>query len=422
MANEPCRESDQHRELAPGGGTRRPWRYILGIVAVGLLAAVPLISTGCSQGPPPGKSKVVEVIVTTPITDTVTDYTDFTGRLDAVKTVDIRARVSGYVNEAPFKEGDLVKEGDLLFQIDPRTYQADYNQALANYNQAIADRDLQVKNVARVKPLIANGSATQEEYDQFSGALEKAQASVGSALAARDHAKLYLDFTRVISPISGRISRRNVDPGNLVMADNTMLTTIVAEDPMWAYFDVDERTYLDLVGATPGDHASWLSGAKYPVMLRLANEDQFTHAGVIDFVDNRLNGNTGTIRLRGAFQNPQHLFKPGLFVRIRLPIGPAKNAVLIPDEAIMSDQDRKYVYIVNAENTVEYRTVVPGQAVGKLRALKNGLAADDHVIVSGMQRVKPKTEVQATMQAPPKVPSKNQEAGDRGQGSAKHGA
>jgi RND family efflux transporter MFP subunit len=397
---------------------RRLGRIGLAAGAVALLTAA-LLTAGCSQGPASGKVKLPEVLVTTPIKDTVTDYQDFTGRLDAIPTVDIRSRVSGYVNEIPFKDGDLVKAGDLLFQIDPRTYQADYNQAVANYNQAVADRDLQVKNIDRAKKLIGTGAITQEEVDQIQGALEKTRASVGAALAARDHAKLYLDYTRVISPVSGRISRRMVDPGNLVMADNTVLTTVVAEDPMYAYFDVDERTYLDLVGATSGDHAAWLSDAKYPVSLRLANEDQYAHAGVIDFVDNRLNGNTGTIRLRGAFQNPQHVFKPGLFVRIRLPIGKEYSAFLIPDEAILSDQDRKYVYVVNAQNTVEYRTVVPGQAIQKLRVIKKGITAEDRVVISGMQRVKAKTEVQVTAQPPPKPPSQNRGTEDREQRTEK---
>jgi RND family efflux transporter MFP subunit len=216
---------------------------------------------------------------------------------------------------------------------------------------------------------------------------------------------LYVDYTRVISPVSGRISRRYVDPGNLVNADNTMLTTIVTEDPMYCYFDVDERTYLDLTGAAPGDHSTWLAGNKYPVWLRLANEDGYTHPGTVDFVDNRLSGNTGTIRLRGVFANPNHLFKPGLFARVRLPIGQSYEALLIPDEAIQSDQGRKYVYVVNPQNVVEYRAVEPGQAVQGLRVIKNGVAAGDKVIVSGMQRVKAKTEVQPTHRPPPKPPS-----------------
>ncbi|HEY1377771.1 MAG TPA: efflux RND transporter periplasmic adaptor subunit [Gemmataceae bacterium] len=373
---------------------------------LGIAALAALLAAGCTHSAPTAKAgKPVEVVVTTPVADRITDYQDFTGRLDAVKTVDIRARVSGYITQVPFKEGDLVKEGDLLFQIDPRTYQADFNQAVANYKLAEADQNLQEKNAVRMKKLVGTGAVTQEEVDQVTGALEKSRAAVGAALAARDHAKLYLDYTRVTAPVSGRISRRFVDPGNLVNADSTLLTTVVAEDPMWAYFDVDERTYLDLVGAASGDQSAWLAGAKYPVWMRLANEADYTHAGVVDFVDNRLNGNTGTIRLRGVFDNPRHMLKSGLFVRIRLPIGQSYSALLIPDEAIQSDQGRKYVYVVNDQNTVEYRTVEPGQAVQGLRVIKKGIGAKDRVIVSGMQRVKPKAEVRATVQEPPKPPS-----------------
>jgi RND family efflux transporter MFP subunit len=383
------------------------------LVSVLGLAVAALLCSGCHPPPPP-KPKAAEVVVTTPITDTVTDYQDFTGRLDSTKTVDVRARVSGYVNDAPFKEGDLVKEGDLLFQIDPRTYQADFNQTVANVNQAIADKDLQEKNTVRAKKLGGTGAITQEEIDQIQGALEKANANVGAAIAARDHAKLYLDFTKVVSPATGRISRRLVDPGNMVLADNTILTTIVAEDPMWAYFDVDERTYLDLV------EADRLTGTKYPVRMQLANESDYIHEGYVDFVDNRLNGNSGTIRLRGVFPNPKHIFKSGLFVRIRLPIGKPYQAILVPDESILSDQGRKYVYVVNGEDKVEYRTVYPGQAVQGLRVIKSGLSTGDRVIVTGMQRVKPKSEVVVKVQEPPKPPS-TQKSEVKSHGSEKTG-
>lgn len=372
---------------------------------LGVVAATAALVAGCKDAAPAKTAKPVEVVVTTPVADRVTDYQDFTGRLDAIKTVDIRARVSGYVNEVTFKEGDLVKEGDLLFQIDPRSYTADYNLAVAQYNQARAEQDLQQKNFVRAKKLRGTGAITQEEVDQIEGNLEKAGAAVGAAAATRDRAKLYVDYTRVVSPVTGRISRRFVDPGNLVNADNTMLTTIVTEDPMYAYFDVDERTYLDLTGAAPGDHSTWLAGNKYPVWLRLANEDGYAHPGTVDFVDNRLSGNTGTIRLRGVFPNPNHLFKAGLFARVRLPIGQSYEALLIPDEAIQSDQGRKYVYVVNGQNTVEYRPVELGQSVAGLRVIKTGLAAGDKVIVSGMQRVKAKAEVTATVKPPPKPPS-----------------
>jgi RND family efflux transporter MFP subunit len=385
----------------PSAGRRRLWFGSSGaaLLLAGLLAA------GCNHAAPVDKAaKLAEVVVTTPITDTVTDYQDFTGRLDALKTVEIRARVSGYVTQIPFQEGDLVHEGDLLFQIDLRTYQADYNQAVANFKQADAERKVQERNADRVKRLIASNAIGQEEYDLVMGNWEKAIATAGAMEAARDRAKLYLDYTHVTSPVTGRISRRFVDPGNLIKADDTLLTTVVTEDPMYAYFDVDERTFLDLIESSP-DPGAWTSGRPYPVALRLANEEEFVHTGTVNFVDNRLNGNTGTIRMRGVFANPKRIFKSGLFVRVRLPIGQPYRAILIPDEAILSDQGRKYVYVVNAENKVEYRSVTPGQAIQGLRVIKEGVAPGDHIIVEGMQRVRPKAGVHVTTQAPPKPPS-----------------
>ena len=342
----------------------------------------------------------------------MTDYQDFTGRLDAVKTVEIRARVSGYVQQVPFKEGDLVKEGDLLFQIDPRTYQADFNQAVANFKQAEADRKVQEKNAERVRRLIGNGAISQEEYDQTMAAWEKAVATAGAMEAARDRAKLYLDYARVTSPVTGRVSRRFVDPGNLVNADNTMLTTVVTEDPMYAYFDVDERTYLELVEAKTYEQASTFSGLRLPVQMRLANEEDFTlpdntgfrHVGAVNFVDNRLSGNSGTIRMRGVFENPRRLLKSGLFVRVRLPVGAPYKALLIPDEAVLSDQGKKYVYVVNDKIAVEYRSVKLGQAIHELRVIREGVAPGERVIVTGMQRVRPKLRVQVQTQDPPKPP------------------
>jgi RND family efflux transporter MFP subunit len=368
-------------------------------------------------------------MATTPIADSVRDFEDFTGRLDALKTVDIRARAQGYVLQIPFKEGDRVKEGDLLFQIDPETYQADLNQAEANLRLAEADVRLQQRLTERTRRLLGTLSASQEDYDQNFGALEKAQANVGAMKAARDRAKLYLSFTRVVAPVSGRISRRLVDPGNLVKADDTVLTTIVTEDPLYAYFDVNERTYLDLVNAAPshlpeetpavkeaGDkqphHDSpgmsadgKVNGEALPVLMRLANEVEYTRLGHIDFIDNRIVGTAGTVRMRGVFDNPNKLLKPGLFVRIRLPIGEPYKALLIPDEALMSDQGRKYVYVVNDQNVVVYRPVITGQGIHKLRVIKEGLAKGDRVIISGMQRVRQNATVEVKMQAPPEPPA-----------------
>jgi multidrug efflux system membrane fusion protein len=371
-----------------------------------------VLAAGCQHAARPQGAKVVEVIVTKPCTGEVTDYQDFTGRLDALKTVDVRPRVSGYIDEAPFKEGDFVREGELLFQIDPRTYQADLNQAEANLKQAEAERRLQLKNIERGRKLYASGSIGKEEYDQILANHEKAIATVGSTEAMRDRAKLYLGFTHVTAPLSGRVSRRLVDPGNLVNADQTVLTTIVTEDPVYAYFDVDERTYLELATATSSASSAWFSKLSFPVMMRLANEEEFAQVGRVNFLDNRLNANTGTVRMRGVFDNSRGHLKSGLFVRIRLPIGIPYKTLLIPDEALLSDQGRKYVYVVQTEKDdqgkeverVKYRSVTLGQSIQGLRAIKDGLKEGERVIVTGMQRVRPEAVVQTKTKEPPQTP------------------
>jgi RND family efflux transporter MFP subunit len=394
-----------------GGHGRR-----LGFVAA-LLATI--LAAGCHRADNSRGPKTVEVVVTTPIVDEVTDYQDFTGRLEALKTVDVRPRVSGYVQKihlgegGQIREGEFVHKGEPLFEIDPETYQADLDLAEANLRQAEAERALQMKNCARGRQLIGSGSISKEEFDQVLANRDKAVATVGSMKAARDRAKLYLGFTHVTAPIDGRVSRRQVDPGNLVNADTTILTTIVTENPVYAYFDVDERTYLELGAVTSARSTSWFSALKFPVLMRVANEDEFTQKGEVNFLDNRLNANTGTVRMRGVFQNPRGILKSGLFVRIRLPLGIPYKTLLIPDEAILSDQGKKYVYVVNDKDEVEYRSVSLGQAIQGLRAIKaaqkgnegkEGLLAGDRVIVSGMQRVRAKLHVEVKMQEPPKAP------------------
>ena len=391
--------------------------FACGILPCALLAGLACLS-GCEPAKLAKAGKNPRVVATKPIIDTVMDYQDFTGRLDAVKTVEIRARVSGYVTEIPFKEGDFVKEGQLLFQIDERPYQADLNQTEANLKVALADRNLMEKNADRARKLYPVKSISREDYDAALAALEKSVATVGASDAAKEKSKLYLDYTHVTAPVSGRISRRFVDPGNLINADSTVLTTIVTENPMFAYFDVDERTYLDLLGSVAPGKGSWYAGLKLPVMMRLANEKEFEKdkIGYVDFVDNRIVATSGTVRMRGVFQNPTGLLKAGLFVRIRLPIGSAYQAILIPDEAIQSDQERKYVWVVNAKNEVEYRSVFLGQPIRDLRVIrppakgkegKEGLTVEDRVIVSGMQRVRNGVPVDVEMKespAPPEMP------------------
>ena len=339
-----------------------------------------------------------------PVVTEVADYQDFTGRLDGLKTVEIRARVTGFVLTAPFKEGDLVHEGDPLFTIDPQTYKADFDLAAANLKLAKADLNLQQKTTARARVLVRQSALAQEDYDTASATAEKSQASIEAMSATKDRAKMYVDYTLVNAPMTGRISRRFVDPGNLVNADNTVLTTLVRDDELYAYFDVDERTYLDLVGSASSGKNTVPNQLQFPALLRLANEEEFSRTGVVNFVDNRVNANTGTIRMRALFPNPGGMLRAGLFVRIRLPIGPAYQALLIPDEAILSDQGRKYVYIDNEKDEVTYSTVTLGQEIKGQRVIKTGLNKDDRVIVEGLQRIRTGIQVTAEVRPPATPP------------------
>jgi RND family efflux transporter MFP subunit len=390
----------------------RRWR----LLGLGLLLPVALLvlAAGCEEAPPPRAKKPPEVVVTTPVRGDVADYQDFTGRLDGFRTVDIRARVSGYIMEAPFKEGDMVREGDLLFQIDKRPYQATLNQAEANLKVAAADRNLQAKNAVRAQQMIASKSIAREDFDTMIASEEKARATVGAMEAARDQAQLNLDYTHVIAPWSGRVSRRLVDPGNLVTADNTILTTLVRDDQLYAYFDVDERSYLNLVGSIKPGSASWLAGLQFPVLMSLANEgEKFDHVGKVNFIDNRVSATTGTIRMRGVFDNATGVLKSGLFVRIRLPLGKPYQTLFVAGEAVQKDQDKTYVYVVNHipgarpeddKDVVDYRLVTLGQVVQSLQVIKTGLKGDERVVLSGQQRVRQGAPVVVKPQLPPKPP------------------
>jgi RND family efflux transporter MFP subunit len=389
---------------------------------------VGVVAAGCGQAPPAAKVKKVEVIVTTPVQDDVLDYQDFTGRIQAYYTADIKARVTGYIVRVPFKEGDPIKEGELLVEIDPRPYKAQLDQDKADL---VSKKAVVVKTEAVYKrslALVRSGASTQEDVDVQRGDWEVAKSAVGQATAKLEASQLNLDFCRVISPIDGRISNRKVDPGNTVKADETVLTTVVDDSKVYAYFDVDERTYLDLVGEKPSPTSSArLKSLNLPVLVRLANAEEYTHIGQVDFLDVQVNGNTGTIRMRAIVPNPRGTLKSGLFIRARLPVGEQYKALLIPDEAIQSDQGRRYVFVVKTvtqakddgteetKEVVEYRLVTPGQPVQGLRAIgalkrepdgsiAEGLEPGDRVIISGMQRVRAGTVVHAEFQKPPQPP------------------
>jgi multidrug efflux system membrane fusion protein len=348
-------------------------------------------SGGGGKRPPP------EVLVSRPVTSTVTDYEEFIGRTEARSTVDVRARVTGYLDEANFKEGNDVKQGDLLFRIDPRPYRALLEQAEANVGQAEAHLKRLESDHRRANAMFAKHAIGQEEFDKIAGDRNEAEAGVGVARAQRDGAKLNLEFTQVRSPIAGRISRRNMDPGNLVRADDTALTTVVSQDPMYAYFDVDERTHLRLRRLVLEGKLRSAREVTVPVELGLADEKGYPHPGAIDFVDNRLDAGTGTLRVRGSFPNADGVLTPGLFVRIRAPIGTPHPATLIAECALQTDKGRKFVYVVTDRNDVERRdvTVGPPQPNG-MRVILHGVGPGDRVIVSGLQRVREGAPVQAT--------------------------
>jgi RND family efflux transporter MFP subunit len=389
--------------------------------------ALPLLALFGVAGCEPPKAKVVKnprVIVTTPIVDTVIDYQDFTGRLEAIKSIEIRPRVSGYVIDANFKEGEIVEKDHVLYRIEEKPYKVEFDQAEANLKLAIADRNLASKNADRARKMYREKAMSAEDYERDLALFEKAVAQVGAVEAMKEKTIVFLNYTKVKAPFRGRVSRRFVDPGNLVNADATILTTLVSEDPMYAYFDVDERTYLNLLASVAPGQKSWNEGMRLPVLMRLANDGDFDKVGEVDFVDNRVTANTGTVKMRGVFQNPTGNLKAGLFLRIRLPTNDPYQAVLIPDEAIQSDQERKFVWVVNSKNEAEYRAVKLGQSIREkektkdgqakdLRVIlppakgkegKEGLALGDRVIISGMQRVKGGVAVDAEDQTPPEPP------------------
>ncbi|MDX2080253.1 MAG: efflux RND transporter periplasmic adaptor subunit [Terrimicrobiaceae bacterium] len=321
------------------------------------------------------------------------DFVVFTGRTDAVQTVAVRVRVSGYLMETKFRDGQEVKKGDVLFLIDPRPYQADLDRAQAEYDRAQADFQLAQIEFNRAKELRAKNTIAAQEFDAKAAALQRAQSSALAAKAAVDTAKLNLDFTRITAPIDGQTSRASVTPGNLITPDlRDPLTTIVSTKPVYAYADIDERQllrYIRLYNEEHGGNPTPEQQPTTPIQLQLADEKGFPHEGVIDFSDNRVNPETGTITIRGVFEDKQNLLAPGMFVRLRFPGGPKYQALLVPQEAIGTDQGQKYVFVVAADGTVAYRRVEPGvlQDDG-WRAVTGDLKAGENVIVEGLMKTR----------------------------------
>lgn len=362
---------------------------LVAIVAGATLAA-------CSQAPAQER-QAAPVTVARAIERNVTEWDEFTGRVEAKETVELRPRVSGYLQSVHFTEGREVKKGDLLFVVDPRPYEAAYAKALAELKRARADAALAEHNAARAVRLLEARAISREEFDQRNTNLEQTAAAVAAASAAVQAAKVDLDYTRITAPIDGRVSRAEVTPGNLVTAGpsgGTLLTTLVSMSPVYVYFDGDEQVYLKYTQmALRGERPS-SRDARNPVLLGLANEDGYPHRGYMDFVDNRLDPTTGTIRGRAVFDNADRLFTPGLYARVRLLGSSERSAVLVDDRAVGTDQDKRFVYVLDGQNTVTYRPVKLGRLIDGLRVVESGLAAGETIVVNGLQRVRPGAVVQ----------------------------
>jgi len=351
---------------------------------------------GESAPPPPPPPQVT---VASAIGREVTDWDEFTGHLEAVDVVEVRPRVSGYIERVAFDEGAEVRKGDVLFVIDPRPYAAEVARAEAELARARTHRELARSEVDRAKRLVAVQAISREEFESRTSASSEGDAEVRAAEAALRTARLNLEWTTVRSPISGRVGRAMVTPGNLVQASAPSappLTTVVSLDPIYVYFDRDEQTYLENGGAarSAGEHGARPS-ANQPVYMGLANEDGFPHEGTIDFVDNRLDPVAGTIRARAVFANRDHRLTPGLFARVKLAGGGKYAATLVQDAAVATDQDRKFVFVLRPDSTVEYRAVTLGPLSDGLRVVKAGLKPGERVVIKGLQRIRSGVKVSA---------------------------
>ncbi len=355
-----------------------------------------LLVTGCDRAQPVAQPTAPKVTVGKPLEVEMIEWDRFTGRLDAVETVEIRARVSGYLESVHFQQGAVVKKGDLLFVIDPRPFVAELERAEGERARARARHELSTLRLQRSRKLLATGSTSQDTYDERAAEERQSDADLRAAKAAVETARLNVEFAEVRSPITGRISRLFVTEGNLVnggTAQATLLTTVVSLDPIYCYFDSDERTYLKYSRLAREGKRPNSSDVRIPLYLGLADEEGFPHNGQIDFIDNRIDPNTGTMRIRGIFPNPDLALTPGLFARVRVPGSEMIKAVLVPEEAIGSDQTRKFVYVVDERNAVDRRFVELGSPEEEFRVIREGLTIDERVVISGIQRIRPGVQV-----------------------------
>jgi len=361
------------------------------LIGVGILSIL-LTSSGCKKAAAPQQGPL-PVNVVTVVEKEVNEWDEFTGRLEAVESVEIRPRVSGYITEVHIEAGAIIKKGDLLYVIDPRPYQADFDRAAAEVERMQAQLKLAQIELDRAKELRTKNTISASEFDQKAATYQGASAAAASAEAAKNSAALNLEFTQIKSPIDGRVSDARITLGNLVQpgaGPESVLTTVVSVDPIYAKVDADENAILKYVKLSEEGKRVSARTAKIPAFVELGNETGFPHEGYIDFVDNRLDPGTGTVRARAVLKNwNSNLITPGFFVRVRVAGATAYRAALIPDKVISSEQGVKYVFVVKADNTLERRNIERGTMFEGKRIVKSGLKDGEKVVSTRLQLIQP---------------------------------
>ena len=394
--------SSCHVERMPGHPFSRGVCLLVGCLLAGLL--------GCQKSaPPPPPAKPLTVQFVLPETRMITEQEEFTGRTAATERVELRARVSGYLQVVDFPEGRLVQKGQVLFRIDDRPFRAEEKRTQA----AVAQFEARAKRLRgqeqRARSLLEKRAMSQEEYEAVQYELTEAEASLESALAAHETARLNLEFTTITAPLTGRIGQRQVDVGNLVVQDQTLLATIIPVEKVNVLFDMDERTVLRLRRLQQAGQLQETADGAIHVQVALADSDQFTLQGVVDFQDNQVDPATGTQRMRAVIENSDGLLSPGLFVRIRYPVGTARESLLIPEECLASDQGRPFVFVVQqqeGQDIAAARYIETGPLEGGMRVIRDGLTLQDRVISTGLQRLRRNAEIKAQPRPEPSTADK----------------
>lgn len=362
------------------------------------VAAVVLVACGdkpAQQAATPMAAPKVDVAMV--LHERITEWDQFTGRLQAPEKVTLIPRVSGYIQNVNFQEGAFVNKGDVLFQIDPDLFSAEVERLKADLASAISAQRLAENDFVRASKLFKKNAVSEELIDTRRANKHQTAAAVASVKAALTRAELNLAYTQVSAPISGRVSYAQATRGNYVTAGQSQLTSLVSTDRMYAYFDVDEQTYLKYANLSAENKRQDPRSGDNPVFMALANETEYSHQGVIDFVDNKMDQQTGTIRVRANFANKDHSLLPGLFTRIRLAGSESYQGILIDDKAIGTDLNNKFVLLVNDKGILEYRGVNLGEKIHGLRIITSGLAPNDKIVVNGLQKVRPNMPVEANM-------------------------